>query len=53
MFNPVNTIGPANARVMLVGEAPGKEEQTIGEPFVGTPGRVLNELLGAAGLFRQ
>lgn len=53
MLQLVRTIGPANARIMLVGEAPGKEEQLTGEPFVGSSGRVLNQLLGAAGLYRQ
>lgn len=53
MLQLVKTIGPANARIMLVGEAPGKEEQLTGEPFVGSSGRVLNQLLAAAGLFRQ
>ena len=53
MLQLINTIGPANARIMLVGEAPGREEQTIGEPFVGATGRVLNQLLSAAGLNRQ
>ena len=50
MLQLVRTVGPANARIMLVGEAPGKEEQLTGEPFVGSSGRVLNQLLGAAGL---
>lgn len=49
----VNTTGPANAKIMLVGEAPGREEQMVGEPFVGTCGRVLDQLLTAAGIFRQ
>jgi len=53
MLQLVRTVGPANARIMLVGEAPGKEEQLTGEPFVGSSGRVLNQLLGAAGLYRQ
>lgn len=53
MLRLVNTIGPANARIMLVGEAPGAEEQQIGEPFVGPSGRVLDQLLSAAGLFKK
>jgi len=53
MLSIVNTVGPANARIMLVGGAPGKEEQMTGEPFAGTNGRVLNQLLSAAGLFKQ
>jgi uracil-DNA glycosylase family 4 len=53
MLSIVNTVGPANARIMLVGGAPGKEEQMTGEPFAGTNGRVLNQLLSAAGLYMQ
>lgn len=53
MLQLVNTVGPANARIMLVGEAPGREEQMTGEPFTGSSGRVLNQLLSAAGLHRQ
>ena len=49
----VNTIGPANARIMLVGEAPGRDEQLLGEPFKGSSGRVLDQLLSAAGIFRE
>jgi DNA polymerase len=45
--------GPADARVMLVGEAPGFNEDKQGRPFVGAAGRVLEELLGEAGLRRD
>jgi len=44
--------GPANARVMLVGEAPGEAEDRAGRPFVGTSGRLLDQMLAAAGLTR-
>ena len=45
--------GPANARVMCIGEAPGFHENRQGRPFVGQAGQFLNELLGAAGLRRE
>ncbi len=45
--------GPADAEVMLVGEAPGFNEDKQGRPFVGAAGRFLEELLGAAGLKRE
>ena len=44
--------GPADARVMLIGEAPGWNEDQQGRPFVGAAGKFLEELLGAAGLRR-
>ncbi len=44
---------PEGARVLLVGEAPGAEEDTAGVPFVGRSGKLLNELLAAAGLERD
>jgi len=48
-------LGEVNARaqVMLVGEAPGKEEDRQGRPFVGRAGRFLDELLELSGLPRQ
>ncbi len=44
--------GSADAQVMLVGEAPGATEDALGRPFVGRSGRLLDELLAAAGLDR-
>jgi uracil-DNA glycosylase family protein len=44
--------GPADARVMLVGEQPGDQEDLQGEPFVGPAGKVLDEALEEAGLDR-
>jgi DNA polymerase len=38
---------------MVVGEAPGRQEDAQGKPFVGAAGRVLDELLEAAGLRRD
>ncbi len=45
--------GNPQARVLIVGEAPGKNEDLQGEPFVGAAGKLLNELLGIAGLRRE
>ena len=45
--------GNPNARVLIVGEAPGKNEDLQGEPFVGAAGKYLNELLAIAGLKRE
>jgi uracil-DNA glycosylase len=44
--------GPTPARVMLVGEQPGDQEDLQGHPFVGPAGRVLQEALTAAGIDR-
>ena len=46
-------VGNPHARVMFIGEAPGKNEDLQGEPFVGAAGHYLNELLGCAGLRRE
>lgn len=43
--------GVLNPSVMLVGEAPGAQENTRGEPFVGPAGRVLRDLMRVAGLY--
>ena len=48
----VLSAGSAKARVMLVGEQPGDQEDRQGEPFVGPAGRVLAEAMEAAGLDR-
>lgn len=42
--------GVADAPLMLIGEGPGQEEDERGEPFVGRAGRLLDKMLGAAGL---
>ncbi len=44
--------GPRRARVMLVGEQPGHEEDLAGKPFVGPAGRVLDRALETAGIAR-
>src|SRR5512134_3959986 len=42
--------GPANARLMLVGEQPGDQEDLQGKPFVGPAGAVLRRALDEAGI---
>lgn len=44
--------GTPGARVMIVGEAPGRDEDEIGRPFVGRAGQLLDKMLGAIGLDR-
>ena len=51
--NPVFGAGNRNARVMVIGEAPGEEEDRQGLPFVGRAGLLLNQMLLAAGLSRE
>lgn len=45
--------GPEKARIMLVGEAPGAEEDRQGLPFIGRSGKFMNEMLAVAGLERK
>ena len=45
--------GDPDAGLMLVGEAPGYEEERLGEPFVGPAGQKLNDILKAMGLARE
>lgn len=45
--------GNPHSRVLLVGEAPGRNEDLQGEPFVGAAGQNLNKLLALAGLSRE
>ena len=44
--------GKASARVMLIGEAPGREEDETGHPFVGAAGRFLDQVLEGTGIDR-
>jgi DNA polymerase len=46
-------VGARDARLMVVGEAPGAEEDRQGEPFVGRAGQLLNSILRAAGCGRE
>lgn len=45
--------GNPHARLMLVGEAPGYDEERLQEPFVGRAGQKLNQILAAANLPRE
>jgi uracil-DNA glycosylase family protein len=45
--------GPGKAKIMLVGEQPGDQEDLQGHPFVGPAGRELDQALEAAGLDRD
>lgn len=45
--------GSAHARLMLVGEVPGNDEDLSGRPFVGPAGRVLDKALAEAGIDRR
>jgi DNA polymerase len=51
--NAVPGEGPANARIMLIGEGPGFHEDAQGRPFVGASGQYLEELLAEIGLKRD
>ena len=51
--NIVFGVGNPRARVMFVGEAPGRNEDLQGEPFVGRAGENLNGILSLAGLTRE
>ena len=44
--------GPAQARLMLVGEAPGEQEAMLGRPFVGKAGKLLDAFIAGTGLTR-
>ncbi|AMR78805.1 uracil-DNA glycosylase [Cupriavidus nantongensis] len=50
--NTVFGVGARQAEWMLVGEAPGENEDLQGEPFVGQAGKLLDNMLGALGLAR-
>lgn len=54
MLNPcIKSIGPPHAKIAFVGEAPGAEEETLGIPFVGSAGRLLDDCLLQAGIARS
>lgn len=46
-------IGSAKAEIVFIGEAPGKKEDEMGEPFVGAAGKFLNEMLAEINLKRE
>jgi len=46
-------VGDESAEWMLIGEAPGAEEDRLGDPFVGQAGKLLDNMLAAIGLSRR
>ena len=53
MARVVPGVGPKDAKIVIVGEAPGAEEERQGIPFCGAAGRVLDSLLRNAGIDRN
>lgn len=51
--NTVFGDGNVNAKIVLIGEAPGADEDRIGKPFVGRSGQLLDKMLAAIGLTRE
>jgi uracil-DNA glycosylase len=51
--NTVFSDGVAESRIMLIGEAPGRDEDRIGKPFVGRAGQLLDKMLASIGLNRS
>jgi uracil-DNA glycosylase family 4 len=51
--NLVFADGKPNARVMIIGEAPGRDEDMQGKPFVGAAGQLLDKMFAAIGLSRD
>ncbi|MBT6731100.1 uracil-DNA glycosylase [Candidatus Peregrinibacteria bacterium] len=51
--NPVLGEGNPKAEIMFIGEAPGQKEDEQGRPFVGSAGKLLNELIESIGLKRE
>lgn len=51
--HPVLGEGSHWARVVFIGEAPGRHEAASGRPFIGAAGKVLNELLASVGIARD
>lgn len=50
---PVYEIDPPSSGILFIGEAPGRNEDLQGRPFVGAAGKFLDELLKEAGLTRE
>ena len=53
MSTLVRPCGPIPAKIMIIGEAPGADEERVGEPFVGVSGQELNRMLQEAGILRS
>ena len=52
-LNTVFADGNPSSKIMLIGEAPGAEEDKLGKPFVGAAGQLLNKMLAAINLDRN
>ncbi len=52
-YFPVIGEGSHDATIMLIGEAPGRNEAKTGRPFCGAAGKILDELLAGAGIERH
>jgi DNA polymerase len=46
-------VGPLDAEICFIGEAPGADEDRQGEPFVGAAGQLLNRIIAACGMRRE
>src|ERR1039458_3275504 len=53
MLTYVPAEGPSNAKLAIVGEAPGGEEERLGRPFVGSTGTLVDDTLISLGLSRS
>ncbi len=51
--NSVPGNGNYNSEIIFIGEAPGRSEDKIGEPFVGVAGKKLSDALEYAGISRE
>jgi uracil-DNA glycosylase family 4 len=53
MLTYVPAEGSSSAKLAIVGEAPGGEEERLGRPFVGSTGKIVDDILSSLGLSRQ
>jgi len=54
LYSPcIRAIGPKDAKIVLIGEAPGEQEEKAGVPFIGPSGQQLDSMLKIAGLRRR
>ncbi len=53
MNRTVNGVGPPDAKICMIGEAPGATEVKTGEPFTGASGELLTKLMQGVGISRQ
>lgn len=49
----MKALGPSPAKIMVVGEAPGEQEERTGIPFIGSSGQELSDMLAEAGIDRN